>query len=93
MVRELFVRCFLEVEGKRYFVKEICGFQNSNVIVVRVPNDVENIAEKCSYQSKSLTEVTSESESNLKEIGYQAFPDFGLNHSIIYSLPFSQLSS
>jgi hypothetical protein len=61
-------------------MKEIddSAFSDSGIKIIGIPNNVENIGNKCFYECRSLCEIVFESDSKLKEIGDSAFRDLGI---------------
>jgi hypothetical protein len=78
---------FIEMNGKRYVLKEIgkFTFSYSAIKSLRIPNNVEVIGAECFRHCKSLDEIRFESGSKLKEIGKSAF-----NNSVIITVRSSQ---
>jgi hypothetical protein len=77
----LVVRGFIQVNGKRYVLKEIgkSAFKKCGIKSIGIPSSIELIREECFYHCESLYEVAFESYSKLKEICSHAFSRCAIN--------------
>jgi hypothetical protein len=73
LIRALILRKFVEVDGTRYELTEVEGFESWDGVKVFIPNNIEKIKENCFSRCKSLSAVIFESESKMKEINKNAF--------------------
>jgi hypothetical protein len=68
-VKQIAFRNFVEINGKRHFVRQITALRKYGILIVSIPSSVEIIGSDCFSERKSLCEVVFESNSKLKEIG------------------------